>query len=77
MSIKTILSYLGITLFVVGIIIGIGLIFQSDSLVLGSGVIIYSLFMYIFCEWLRQMIDNSEEQTGLLKQIRDKLNEKK
>jgi len=76
MSIKSILSYLGITLCVVGMILGVGLIFAEDSLVLGCGIIILSVFIYVFCEWLSQMLDNSQEQTGLLKQINDKLNEK-
>ena len=76
MSIKNILSYLGITLCVVGMILGVGLIFAKDSLVYGTGVIILSIFIYVFCEWLSQMLDNSQEQTGLLKQINDKLNEK-
>jgi len=76
MSIKSILSYLGITLCVVGMILGVGLIFAEDSLVLGCGIIISSVFIYVFCEWLSQMLDNSQEQTGLLKQINDKLDEK-
>ena len=76
MSIKSILSYLGITLCVVGMILGVGLIFAEDSLVLGCGIIILSVFIYVFCEWLSQILDNSQEQTGLLKQINDKLDEK-
>ncbi len=76
MSIKNILSYLGITLCVVGMILGVGLIFAENSLVLGCGIIISSVFIYVFCEWLSQILDNSQEQTGLLKQINDKLDEK-
>lgn len=69
MSIKNILSYLGIALCVVGMVIGVGLIFSMDSLVLGCGIVVASVFVYIFCEWLSQMLDNSQEQTCLLKDI--------
>lgn len=72
---KKILDYLGAGIFIVGLFTGIRLIFLSNSsLVLGIVVIVFSIFMYAFCEWLSQMLENSKEQTRLLKVISNSTN---
>lgn len=72
---KKILDYLGAGIFIVGLFTGIRLIFLSNSsLVLGIVAIVFSIFMYAFCEWLSQMLENSKEQTRLLKVISNSTN---
>ena len=73
---KNILGYLGAGICTVGLFTGVGLIFaKNSSLVLGIVVIVSSILMYAFCEWLSQMLENSKEQTRLLRIIRNNSDE--
>ena len=47
--------------------------FSTVNIALGVGFIIASALTFILCEWLSMMLENSEDQIELLKQIRDKL----
>lgn len=78
MDMKRILSIMGNVIFIIGLLGGIVLMatkvktgvygeeFSIANISLGVGVIVSSFFGLILCEWLSQMLDNSEKQTSLL-----------
>jgi len=85
MDMEKFLSRVGKVMITLGTIFGFILIFtkvnigvngeefSTVNIALGVGFIISSALTFILCEWLNVMLENSEEQIELLKQIRDKL----